>query len=359
MWGAQAPVRAPAPLISFKAGKMRTTPIENRFRVEADDRRGLLSLEKGQDGAIHFLWKDRQTLQAVDDFLVFPGDQTLEKVDTGRPEDRIYLLTFKTSADRRFFFWMQEPDVTKDEERVKDFNRFMNDVTATAAPPSGGLRGLLSTTGAGGLSGVAGGSSAAAPIVGLDELSNILSGLGYTPSEADPAGTSTEEPTSASNPEGESGMDVEGSDDSGAERNPPADKKDEAPFLTEDDLIRALEGPTMTPNLARILNGDALDALLEDADEDVVNTLISLLPEGRQTDQELRMTFRSPQLRQTLVQLSKALNSENINMVIMNFGLDARAGANLLQIGDGIGAFLAALEAEVENEPSSKPGVNQ
>jgi hypothetical protein len=136
-------------------------------------------------------------------------------------------------------------------------------------------------------------------------------------------------------------------------------KTQTAPFLTEDDLIRALEGPTMTPNLARILNGDALDTLLEDADEDVVNTLISLLPEGRQTEQELRMTFRSPQLRQTLVQLSKALNSENINMVIMNFGLDARAGANLLQIGDGIGAFLAALEAEAENELSSKPGVNQ
>jgi hypothetical protein len=227
MWGAQAPVRAPAPLISFKAGKMRTSPIENRFRVEADDRRGLLSLEKGQDGAIHFLWKDRQTMQAVDDFLVFPGDQTLEKVDTGRPEDRIYLLTFKTSADRRFFFWMQEPDATKDEERVKDFNRFMNDVAATAPPPSGGLRGLLSTTGSGALSSAAGGSSAAAPIVGLDELSNILSGLGYTPSEADAAGTSTEEPTSATNPEDESGMDVEGSDDSGNAENPPVDKKDE------------------------------------------------------------------------------------------------------------------------------------
>jgi hypothetical protein len=121
-------------------------------------------------------------------------------------------------------------------------------------------------------------------------------------------------------------------------------------MLTEEDLIRALEGPQMTPSLAHIVNGDALSILLQDADEDVKRTLISLLPEGHQTEEELRCTFRSPQLRQTLVQLSKALNSENINMVITNFGLDARAGAHLLQIGDGIGAFLAALENEVEKE---------
>jgi hypothetical protein len=119
-------------------------------------------------------------------------------------------------------------------------------------------------------------------------------------------------------------------------------------------LTRALEGPEMTPSLARVVTGNALEELLQDADEDVKNTLISLLPDGRQTEEELLLTFRSPQLRQTLVQLSKALNSENINMVITNFGLDARAGAHLLQIGDGIGAFLASLEDQVEREEQQK-----
>lgn len=125
-------------------------------------------------------------------------------------------------------------------------------------------------------------------------------------------------------------------------------------MLTEEDLIRALEGPQMTPSLANIVNGSALEALLQDADEEVKQTLIALLPEGRQTEEELMRTFHSPQLRQTLVQLSKALNSENINMVIQNFGLDARAGAHLLQIGDGIGAFLAALEDQVEREEQNR-----
>ena len=110
----------------------------------------------------------------------------------------------------------------------------------------------------------------------------------------------------------------------------------------------------MTPSLTRILNGDALDSLLNDADDDVKSTLVALLPEGHQTEEELRLTFRSPQLRQTLAHLSKALNSENINIIITSFGLDARAGMHLLQIGDGIGAFLAALDDQVEREEQQR-----
>jgi hypothetical protein len=196
----------------MKAGKMRTTPIENRFRVEADERRGLLLLEKGSDGATHFIWKDRQTLQVVDDLLVFPGDQSLQKVDTGRPGDRVYLLTFKTSASRRLFFWMQEPDASKDEERVKEVNRLMNDVNSLSNP----VRGL----GGAGLN--TGPLTATAPAVGLDELSDILSGLGYS------GGTSDE---SAQPTETTETMDVEGQsapkEESQSEGDKPADQKPE------------------------------------------------------------------------------------------------------------------------------------
>ena len=207
---------------------MRPIPVENRFRVEADDRRGLVLLEKGPDGAIHLIWKDRQTLQVVDDLLVFPGDQTLDRVDTGRPEDRIYLLTFQTSATRRFFFWMQEPDASKDEERVKEFNRLMNEVGPVAG--AGGLRGVLPPP----ISGTS--SATAAPIVGLDELSNILSGLGYSPTtttDTSPAATSETSPPSAEDtvaPSADSSMDVEeeaAAGDVPQEPKPDAEKKED------------------------------------------------------------------------------------------------------------------------------------
>lgn len=201
MWNTP-PSRGPTALTSFKAGKMRATKItDNKFRVEADDRRGVLSLEKGNDGATHFTWKDRQTLQVIDDLLVFPGDQTLEKVDTGRPNDRVYLLTFRPSASRRFFFWMQEPDGSKDEERVREFNRMMNDPAAQAGP----MRGILGTGGSNQL------LTAAPPAVGLDELSDILSGLGYSGAgETQMSGTDQPSPTDSSSqapsaPQGESG----------------------------------------------------------------------------------------------------------------------------------------------------------
>ena len=195
MWNSAA-TRSPAPLVSFKAGKMRATPVENRFRVEADDQRGQLQLEKGIDGATHLIWKDRQTLQSALDLLVFPGDQTLAKVDTGRAADRVYLLSFKDSSSRRFFFWMQEPDQSKDEERVREFNRQMNEVQAQANPLRGGMLGAGSAS-------MAQPQVAAAPAVGLDELSDILSGLGYSNTGSEPLRSDVAESPN------EQGMDLE------------------------------------------------------------------------------------------------------------------------------------------------------
>lgn len=158
-----------APLASFKAGKMKMTPVGEKFRVEADERRGLTLLEKGVDNTLHFIWKDRQTLQTVDDVLVFPGEQVLEKVDTGRPEDRVYLLSFKTSTTRRLFFWMQEPDVSKDENVVAEFNRLMNEANRAGSGVSSRSNPMPSASAA----------AASTPGVELDHLLRIFRDMGY------------------------------------------------------------------------------------------------------------------------------------------------------------------------------------
>ena len=36
-------------------------------------------------------------------YTVLPGEQTLEKVDTGKKDDQVYLLQFKGQEKRRFF----------------------------------------------------------------------------------------------------------------------------------------------------------------------------------------------------------------------------------------------------------------
>ena len=52
------------------------------------------------------------------DLIIFPGDAEFLKVPqctTGR----VFLLKFKDSSSRRFFYWMQEPSSSKDEEITK------------------------------------------------------------------------------------------------------------------------------------------------------------------------------------------------------------------------------------------------
>lgn len=51
------------------------------------------------------------------DFIIFPGDAELKRVPqctTGR----VVLLKFK-DASRKFFYWLQEPKIDKDEEYLK------------------------------------------------------------------------------------------------------------------------------------------------------------------------------------------------------------------------------------------------
>jgi len=86
-------------------------------------------------------------------------------------------------------------------------------------------------------------------------------------------------------------------------------------------------------------------------DEAVTNKLISLLPEGQQTHENLRQHLSAPQVRSALQSLTAALASgpEGFHGVVMNFQLPLDAGnANLAD--NPIQAFLDCLVAQVERE---------
>merc|ERR1739846_198747 len=110
-------------------------------------------VEQGDDQLMHFKWKDRTTSTIEDDLIIFPDDVEFKKVPqctTGR----VFILKFKNST-RKLFFWMQEPKDDKDEEFCKKVNDYLNN------PPAPG-----SNNSRGGSGGSAGG------IPGLD-LSNL------------------------------------------------------------------------------------------------------------------------------------------------------------------------------------------
>merc|ERR1712088_650979 len=103
-------------------------------------------VEQGDDQLMHFKWKDRTTSTVEDDLIIFPDDVEFKKVSqctTGR----VFILKFK-STSRKLFFWMQEPKDDKDEELCKKVNDFLNN---PPAPGSSSSRGGSMGGGSGGL----------------------------------------------------------------------------------------------------------------------------------------------------------------------------------------------------------------
>ena len=79
---------------------------------------------------------ERPSNTVVDDFMVFPGDAVLSKVNTGNDKDRVYLLKWQGGASRKFMFWMQEKSGEDDAENCRKFNEYIT--TPPAAEAAGG-----------------------------------------------------------------------------------------------------------------------------------------------------------------------------------------------------------------------------
>ncbi len=54
----------------------------------------------------------------IDDIILFSNESDWIKVDTGKIEDRVYLLQMKGSS-RKFFYWLQDKNTEKDEENAQ------------------------------------------------------------------------------------------------------------------------------------------------------------------------------------------------------------------------------------------------
>ncbi|CAI5724285.1 unnamed protein product [Peronospora farinosa] len=126
--------------------------------------------------------------------------------------------------------------------------------------------------------------------------------------------------------------------------------------LTTADLQRAMASfqqlaQPKPVSLIKLLTADNVGSILDDPA--CVEALLPHLPEGSQTLAELRATMHSPQLRQSIGSLEKALQTGNSNAVMASFGLDPAAGAAKLAFGDGVGALLAAIQAWADQQDTT------
>ncbi|KAG6850277.1 hypothetical protein H0H93_015534 [Arthromyces matolae] len=110
-------------LLAFKAGRAYRRP--NTNFVDARPEKGAVILTNGDDGLLHFTWKNRTTDTIEEDLILFPSDATFVKVSQAEG-GRVYVLKF-SSSDQRHFFWMQDASSARDEEFVNNLNGYLDD----------------------------------------------------------------------------------------------------------------------------------------------------------------------------------------------------------------------------------------
>jgi hypothetical protein len=313
LFPASATQGADASLLKFKAGKMTHTrvPGENKYKVVAHAKKGFIFMERDISGLMHLKWRERDSATVLpgDDHVVISGDQTFSRVDTGVAADRVYLLQYKNS-DRRFFYWMQEPKEEKDAAHVKKLQELIGQTIADNA------------TGAG---------STAAALAAPSDLQSILAAMQAGVAEAEADGEQA----------------VDGVDNSALLAAMQAAMQS-APFGggAAGGAQQPQERPTIVPLTAIARHPDVASAL---ATEEAKSELVPLLPEGLQTEAELASTTTRPQFQQALNRVTQALQSSSINTVMANFNLDPSAGQAHLARGDGVAAFVAAVQAQADS----------
>ncbi|KAG5351678.1 hypothetical protein C0989_005271 [Termitomyces sp. Mn162] len=113
-------------LLAFKAGRAYRRPGTNF--VDARPEKGAIILNNGDDGLLHFMWKNRTTGNIEEDLILFPSDATFVKVPQ-IGDGRVYVLKFSSSDQRHFDlqFWMQDATSARDEEFVTNLNGYLDD----------------------------------------------------------------------------------------------------------------------------------------------------------------------------------------------------------------------------------------
>lgn len=238
-------------------------------------------LYRADDGLKYLQWSSRTSDNEKDKpLIIFPGNQTFTKVETGVEADRVYLLQFKDSPDRRFFFWMQDPNESEDVNIVKKLNDALGN--SDSSIPSGS-------------SSLTDSSAAANPAAtdGNDIMRAIMASLGSNNTQ----------------------------------------------FMQQRQVPVQIPLEQRLPlSLADMFRDPSVVATLLD-NPAVHERLLPLLPTELASSEELRHTLTSPQFLQGVQRLGSALQSQNYSTVMANFQLDPMAGQTHMERGDAVGAF--------------------
>ncbi|XP_029721017.1 proteasomal ubiquitin receptor ADRM1 homolog isoform X2 [Aedes albopictus] len=372
-------------LVEFRAGRMN---LVNKM-VHPDNRKGMVYVYQADDGLIHFCWKDRTTGNVEDDLIVFPDDCEFKKIENVK-NGRVFLLKFKSSS-RRLFFWMQEPKTDKDDEWCRRINEVINNPPSSNSLGGGSGRGgngsdngdlqyimqnmsqqqLMQLFGGvgqmGGLSSLLGSmsrTSTTTPSSRTTTLSSSNAGSGTavtTPTatsnspstpraprkqasdSSKSSGTATATPVTAAAGAGDGANNGGSSTSTTSGSGNRVLLSDLQNYLAGMSPAAAGAGQRRNVDLSTAVNSESLSSVM--TDQEKVDALVEHLPniEGDENKkQQLKETLSSPQFQQALSMFSNALQSGQLGPVVSQFQLNAEAVA-AANSGD-LEQFVKALE---------------
>lgn len=297
------PPTQPKKKLEFRAGKMYRDGATKW--VKPDTRKGLVYMDVGDDSLLHFFWKDRTTNKVEEDLIIFPDEAEFIKVTQAKEKDRVYMLRFKSSSQKHFF-WMQEPKNDKDEEHATKINSAINDPSTLSSSPGAEMN---------------------------PEQEQLLRLLQQTASmgQGPPASSSSRPAASA------------------AREQPAAGQPSAADLETLRNLLSGIQVPQDASaaddlDLSSVLTLDNVRPILQNPASR--QALFPHLPEGvPQTTEELEQTIRSPQFQQSLQTLTYALRSGSLSAILAQLGLTSSPGTQ-----ETVRAFLNAIAKQVKKD---------
>ncbi|KAL9539750.1 hypothetical protein MBANPS3_010083 [Mucor bainieri] len=334
-------------LVQFNAGKC----IVDGTWIKPDTRKGLL----------HLYWKERKNQSvAEDDLIIFPDEAEFRQI-TQCTTGRVYLLQFKTSNERHFY-WMQSKTDEKDKEVAERVNELIRDPDANMNAAAD----LDESSSHAELMRLLNGVESQDPNItpeNLLQFLNSMNGSGDTQDEDDEDDEDEPMETATTTPVASAASTTTASRAPAAETTSAPEQTPVAPSSSEAPAASTAPVPVATPQqsnqqldqlrqmlanvrpaeasapiaLSDVLTTQSLTPLLNDPE--ICASLFPFLPEeSERSAEEVRQVVKSPQFSQALQSLSAALQTGQLGPLLSQLGLDPSAGNSvesfLIAIGE-------------------------
>ncbi|CEP15446.1 hypothetical protein [Parasitella parasitica] len=334
-------------------------------------------MDQGEDRLLHLYWKERKSQSvAEDDLIIFPDEAEFRQISqctTGR----VFLLQFKTSNERHFY-WMQSKTDDKDKEIADRVNELIRDPEANMNASSE----LDEPSSHAELMRLLNGVESQDPNItpeNLLQFLNSINGSGDTQDEDDeddedepmdtaaaplppssatarsavPASITNTNTNNTTNTNTNNTTTTTTTTTSAPEQTPtavapPAQAPNNNQPNEQLDQLRQMLA-NVRPNegspriaLSDVLTTQSLTPLLNDSE--ICASLFPFLPEeSERTAEEVRQVVKSPQFSQALQSLSAALQTGQLGPLLSQLGLDPSAG-------NSVESFLVAIGEQAKQK---------